>query len=101
MRLITLQASNIKQKSQVGTVSIIISAPTRTCCSTDFRLECNSSGSICCCSLLQTAPATYIANANVFFRAMLCISVAYAVMWCLCICLSLCVCHVCRSCQNE
>jgi len=34
-----------------------------------------------------------------FCRAMLCISAAYAVLRCVCV--SVCVCHVCGSCQNE
>jgi len=34
-----------------------------------------------------------------FFRAMRCISAAYAVMRCLCVCL--CVCHVRELCQKE
>ena len=36
-----------------------------------------------------------------FCRAMLCISPAYAVMWCLSVSVYVCVCHVHGSCQNE
>jgi len=38
-------------------------------------------------------------NENRFSRAMLCMSAAYAVMQCLCVCLS--ICHVRELCQKE